>query len=48
LLPRPAARPSEPVPLIDAKYNRAETSGITYNTKDGPTLNITVQRPSQK
>jgi len=49
LLPRhPASGPREPLPLIDTKYNRVETSGISYNTKDGPTLNITVQRPSQK
>jgi len=47
LRPPSVSRPNESVPLIDSKYNRADTSGITYDTKDGPILNITVQRPKK-
>ena len=31
--------------FLDEKYSNRKTSGIIYDTKDGPVLNITVEKP---
>jgi len=45
LPPIPSADAPQPIPLIDAKFERTETSGLTCEVKGRTTFDITVTKP---
>ena len=45
LPPMPSANAPQPIPLIDPKFEKTETSGLTCEVKGHTTFDITVTKP---